>query len=46
VKSEKGKLSDDQLKWYAGLIQAGAEAFVWRPADWKNGTIEKGLRNV
>lgn len=46
VKSAKGKLSDDQLKWYAGLIAAGAEAYVWRPQDWKDGTVEKGLRNV
>ena len=46
VKSEKGKLSDDQVRWYAGLNAAGAEVFVWRPSDWKNGAVEKGLRNV
>lgn len=46
VKSEKGHLRPDQMEWYAGLLNNGAEAYVWRPEDWKNGTVEKELRRA
>jgi hypothetical protein len=35
LKSEKGKLSEKQLEWVAGLRDlAGAEVYVFRPSDW------------
>lgn len=46
VKSATGKLTTPQLAWYAGLLDVGAEAYVWRPADWKSGTIERILKNA
>jgi hypothetical protein len=33
LKSAIGKLSDAQQTWLATLKQAGAEVYVWRPAD-------------
>jgi VRR-NUC domain len=45
VKSAKGKLTTPQLAWYAGLLDVGAEVYVWRPADWKSGTIERNLKH-
>jgi hypothetical protein len=33
LKSAIGKLSDHQQTWLATLRQAGAEVYVWRPAD-------------
>jgi hypothetical protein len=33
LKSAIGKLSDHQQTWLATLKQAGAEVYVWRPAD-------------
>ena len=45
VKSAKGELSPQQLAWFAGLLDVGAEAYVWRPVDWKSGTIERNLKH-
>jgi len=33
LKTAIGKLSDTQQNWLATLKQAGAEVYVWRPAD-------------
>lgn len=33
TKAERGKLSEPQRYWLAGLRQAGAEAYCWRPSD-------------
>ena len=47
VKSEKGKLSEDQESWLAALGDAANEqlgVYVWRPSDWFDGTIEAVLR--
>jgi hypothetical protein len=33
LKSAMGKLSDRQQAWIDTLRQAGAEVYVWRPAD-------------
>lgn len=41
-KSEKGRLSDEQVSWLDAL--AGAEVYVWRPADWVSGAIDAVLR--
>jgi hypothetical protein len=35
LKSETGKLRDDQAEWLDALAQvAGVETYVWRPSDW------------
>lgn len=33
LKTDKGRLSDAQLEWIATLEEAGAEVYVWRPAQ-------------
>lgn len=33
LKTEKGKLSDDQAKWIALLEVVGVEVHIWRPGD-------------
>ncbi|MHB8491182.1 MAG: VRR-NUC domain-containing protein [Solirubrobacteraceae bacterium] len=44
LKATKGKVSDRQQDWYRALIDAGAEAYIWRPADWLSGEIDSVLR--
>lgn len=34
LKSDKGRLSPEQVFWLECLVTAGADAAVWRPADW------------
>jgi hypothetical protein len=41
VKTQKGRLSPAQKSWLDALEKAGAECYVWRPADWP--AIEKLL---
>ena len=43
LKSEKGKLTPEQREWIAALKAAGEEVYVWRPAEWMDGTIERVL---
>ena len=33
LKSERGRLSEDQIKWIANLRLCHVEAYVWRPDD-------------
>lgn len=33
LKTDRGRLTNDQLGWISRLEEAGAEAFVWRPKD-------------
>jgi hypothetical protein len=40
LKARKGHLSPEQRRWQDAL----GEVFVWRPADWLDGTIERALR--
>lgn len=42
LKSDRGRLTDDQKIWWERLRTAGAEVYVWRPRDWPH--IEKTLR--
>ena len=47
VKSEKGKLSEEQAEWILQLIKVAyssprVEVHLWRPSDWYT-TIEKTL---
>ena len=42
LKTERGQLSRDQAEWLDALGAAGAEAHLWRPADWP--TIDATLK--
>ena len=43
LKTEVGKVSDEQSRWVAALREAGQDADVWRPADWPE-RIQSELR--
>ncbi len=43
LKSERGKVRPEQDAWLKTLTEAGATAFVWRPQQWADGTIERIL---
>lgn len=34
LKTEVGRVSEEQMRWLHALSDAGAEAYVWRPGDW------------
>ena len=42
LKSERGRLSDDQRAWIEELRACGQTAFVWRPSSWQE--VERVLR--
>lgn len=44
LKTAKGKLTAAQTIWLAALTDAGAEAYVFRPLDWLDGSITRTLR--
>lgn len=43
LKAEKGRVSAGQWEWLQALEAAGADAAVWRPADWFEGRIAREL---
>lgn len=46
LKSRKGKLSDDQVKWAEALeaaVEGQVHYAVWTPTEWFDGTIDKAL---
>ena len=45
LKSDIGKLTTLQHRWLVSFEAAGTETHVWRPAEWKNGTIADRLRH-
>ena len=45
-KSSSGVLTFDQRLWISELTATGADAGVWRPADWRAGRIEQQLRSI
>jgi hypothetical protein len=50
LKSATGQLTPEQRVWLAAFEAAAARhpsvrSFVWRPADWLDGTIEEALRS-
>lgn len=45
LKSETGKLTDQQARWTAGLEACPhVEVYVWRPRHWTSGKVEELLR--
>jgi hypothetical protein len=34
LKSERGRLTKEQVEWMRDLGSAGAETYVWKPQDW------------
>ena len=44
LKSDDGLLTGEQIAWLDALAEAGAETFVWRPAHWRSGEIERALK--
>ena len=41
LKTDAGKLRQEQVDWLVRLHSAGAETFCWRPRDWEE--IEREL---
>jgi len=35
LKSEKGKLTEEQVEWLDALGKCGQEVYVWRPSNWE-----------
>ena len=47
LKSDKGRVKAEQERWLAALGVAGmVRTYFWRPIDWRNGTIERVLREA
>lgn len=46
LKSAKGTLRPDQVKWIAALTAAGVDVGVWRPIDWFDGTVDRLLAST
>jgi hypothetical protein len=42
LKSERGKLSDEQRAWLMDLAACEQEVYIWRPSEWKD--LERVLR--
>jgi hypothetical protein len=40
IKTDKGKLTDDQETWLDAFQAAGIAVAVWRPEQWWDGTID------
>lgn len=34
LKAQNGKVSQYQRQWEEALLKAGAEHYIWKPADW------------
>lgn len=43
LKSEKGRLTDDQQAWIDTLWSSQTPAYIWRPSDWADGSILRTL---
>jgi hypothetical protein len=44
LKSDKGRLTDDQRVWLDEWRKTGAFVHVWRPSDWLAGWVGEALR--
>ena len=45
LKSDRGKLTDEQDDWLTALSRSVAEVYLWTPANWFDGRIEATLRD-
>ena len=43
LKSEIGRVSEGQVRWLNSFAASGIETHVWRPAQWKDNTIQARL---
>lgn len=43
LKTMRGTVTAHQRRWLDALTAAGANAAVWRPTDWLDGTVERAL---
>jgi hypothetical protein len=46
LKTDIGVRSPEQIEWLDGLVAAGADAAVWRPADLFSGRIARELAAI
>jgi hypothetical protein len=44
LKTDRGRVRPEQQRWLDTLAAAGADAYVWRPADWP--TIQATLKAI
>jgi hypothetical protein len=44
VKGDRDRLRPEQTAWLLALDNAGAETYVWKAADWADGSIDRVLR--
>ena len=44
LKTDVGRVSEQQHRWLDALDASGLYAVVWRPRDWHAGTVEETLR--
>jgi len=44
LKSDRGRISSCQQRWLDEFALAGIPAYIWRPRDWLDGSIEQALR--
>jgi hypothetical protein len=43
IKTETGRLTDDQARWIQMLRRGGADVKVWQPVDWIGERIQHAL---
>jgi hypothetical protein len=46
LKGDTTQPTDAQMRWLGTLEAAGAEAYLWRPAHWDDGTIREVLARL
>lgn len=46
LKSDTTQPTPEQMRWLGTLDAGGAETYLWRPADWDDGTIETVLERL
>jgi hypothetical protein len=46
LKTDTGRLSEEQKLWIRRLVEAGADVAVWRPRDLADGTIAATLARI
>lgn len=46
IKGDGDRLRPDQREWLSVLEAAGQEVYVWTPAEWRSGEVERILRLV